>query len=98
MFNNIFEKIGGIEMTPAKDLIIRMLQETWKHTKPLAHTQEMVSCPNVYDADTARAHTYCRVNMWEGTSMQQALTYWNDMSINEQNTLLIEAFADGKEY
>lgn len=110
MFGELYERLNRLDWRPPNEKMIELLHSTWADIKldevmKLASQRrptERVNRNNLnrieVTPDDVRSAVFCNICRWSGTDKQARLDEWFDMSLDEQNALLIKAFPDGRVY
>lgn len=110
MFGDLYDRLNKIKLTPLTEQLIELLQCTWasiaidecisiaSHRRPTEQISRDDLARIELTSDDVRSSVFCNVCRWQGTNKQKLLDEWFDLSLNEQNALLIEAFPDGQVY
>ena len=105
---NLYDKMLNLDIAPIKEQIADLLQRTWAKISIdycrsiLERKYEQVNESDIarveLSPDEVRCAVYSNINRWDRTSYQHVLDEWLDLTIDEQNSLLIEAFPGDKVY
>ena len=93
--NDVFEQLSKASFEPIDDQIVEMLRQTWTKVSGLVY--ESAISRGRMTPDVVRTAVYSRINVFAGTQ-SRPLDEWMDLTPNQQNTLLIRAFPDGRTY
>jgi len=109
-FNEIYETLSCIELSPLCEQLVDLLHQTWQTIKvdycrdivEKKRPSERASSSDIARVelipDEVRCAIYSHINTWQGTTKQHLLKEWFTLSMEKQNVLLIEAFPDGRVY
>ena len=110
MFGNLYERLNKVDWRPPDERMVELLHDTWADIKidevmKLASRMRPTERINRNDLqrievtpDDVRSAVFCNMCSWAGTKNQGLLNEWFDLSLDEQNALLIKAFPDGRVY
>ena len=110
MLGELYDKLSRVNLNPMREQLLELLHHTWAgisvdvceaHAlchRPLERINRDDLARVELTSDDVRSAAFCNIGMWAGTRMQSTLDEWFELSLDEQNMLLIEAFPDGKVY
>jgi hypothetical protein len=110
MYEELFNRMRKVKLTPRRDQLVELLQETWADISidecaSIAISRRPTESISKDDLarveltpDDVRSGVFCNILKWKGTANAKLLTEWLAMPLDEQNQLLIEAFPDGRVY
>ena len=110
MFGRLYDRLNKVDFRPPNERMVELLQHTWADIKldevmNIAARVRPTERVNRNDlekievtTDDVRSSVFCNMCNWSGTKYQCLLDEWFDLSLDEQNALLIEAFPDGRVY
>lgn len=98
-----------LDLAPIKEQFLGLLQKTWTNIS-IDYCRSILEGrqpDEVNESDIARIEVapddvrcavYSNMNRWSGTSYQYVLDEWFELTLDEQNDLLIEAFPGNRIY
>lgn len=108
MIPEIFEKIDNLQSNNLHSCLVGLLEKTWNSISIeycTEYLKERIECINSNDlvrvelsADEVRSAVYENILRWKNTENEYVMKEWMELTLQQQNDLLIETFPANEVY